>query len=76
MKTEPIQITDEMLQEQSLVDKAMSKAFKMEAPPMPAFDEMPQLPSYAQKIDDDDLEELAAAARQSLVAKMLRDNRR
>lgn len=61
MKYEEKHITEEMLREQSTVEKAMNKAFAFSPPPMPDFEEASPLPSYAQALSDDDLDNLAAA---------------
>lgn len=66
MKDSPEQITEEMLREERPVDMAMVRAFNMAPPPMPVFEDMPQLPSYAQALADDELDDLMAAGVQQL----------
>lgn len=61
MKYEDKQITEEALRSESPVEKAMNKAFALAPPPMPDFEEAVPLPSYAQALSDDDLDDLAAA---------------
>lgn len=66
MKDLPDNITEDMLRESGAVEKAMAKAFNLAPPPMPAFKETPSMPSYAQALADDELDELQAAGTQQL----------
>lgn len=71
MKEYSEHITEEELRKPGTIDKAMSKAFSMPPPPMPVFAETPPQPSYAQMLDDDDLDQLQAAGTQVLHHKKL-----
>lgn len=66
MKNTPEEITEDMLRESGPVEKAMAKAFALEAPPMPAFLDSPQFPSYTRALADDELDELMAAGTEQL----------
>lgn len=66
MKDLPDNITEDMLRESGAVEKAMAKAFNLAPPPMPEFKETPPMPSYAQALEDDELDALQAAGAQHL----------
>lgn len=66
MKDVSEHITEDMLRESGNVEKAMSKAFTLPPPPMPEFLATPAMPSYAQALEDDELDALQAAGTQQM----------